>query len=114
MIVIENKNREHHVLSFFEQFRSLCNDLQNLGVGYGLTYPVDSPFPPTYLASAFGIPLSEKRLQKRTTMLENWMKSIFKRIHTYPIPAQILFSEFLSLKDGNEERENNKNEILAM
>jgi hypothetical protein len=47
-------------------------------------------------------------------MLENWMKSIFKRIHTYPIPAQILFSEFLSLKDGNEERENNKNEILAM
>jgi hypothetical protein len=50
----------------------------------------------------------------RVTNLGKWMRSLFKRFHLFPISAQIMISEFISLKDKDEQKETNKNEILAM
>jgi len=114
IITIENYQKQHKVLHFFQTYRSLCLDLQNMGVGQNLSYPLDCAFPPTYVWSSLGFPLSESKIKQRCDMLEKWMTSVIRKFHKFPIPVQIVISDFLSLHDGDEEKENNKNEILTM
>ena len=47
----------------FKVYRDLYNALKEVGVS------VEAPFPPTYLRSKFGIPLSEELLRHRTQLL---------------------------------------------
>jgi hypothetical protein len=58
-------SRQHNVLHFFQDYRQLAADLAKMGIGHQLLYTVDVPFPPTYLLSSLGIPLSERQLEKR-------------------------------------------------
>jgi hypothetical protein len=57
--------RQHNVLHFFQDYRQFAADLAKMGIGHQLTYTIDVPFPPTYLISSLGIPLSERKLEKR-------------------------------------------------
>lgn len=58
-----NHELEWHVKYRFKVYRELYNALKELEV------TVDAPFPPTYLRSKFGIPLSEELLLHRTQLL---------------------------------------------
>ena len=77
------------VVKFFDQYRTLSNNLADLGVGENLKYPLDAKFPPSQSASMFGISMSEDALQQRCYMLNKWMGALFAVFHTLPPEAQV-------------------------
>lgn len=55
----------HVVVKFFDQYRSLCEQLEELQVGENKKIPLPAPFPPSYKKSFIGLGLSEDDLQQR-------------------------------------------------
>lgn len=65
-IRIKNSDTSPHVVvKFFNQYRTLCADLEKEGVGENLRIDIETPFPPSQKSSLLGIAMSEDALQQR-------------------------------------------------
>ena len=94
----------HTVIKFFDEYRTLCQGLEKLGVGDGCLVPVANKFPPNHGASKLGFSMGEEALQQRCFMLNKWMGEVFRLYTTpMPLPAQQLFEQFLSLAPDEAE-----------
>lgn len=52
-------------MKFFDQYRSLQEQLMNLGIGENKAIHIEAQFPPTHKTSMFGVGLGEEMLQQR-------------------------------------------------
>lgn len=64
-ITIENCKKSHKVLHFFHTYRELYLNLQSMGVGEKLSYPINCEFPPTYMWSSLGFKMPQEKLEER-------------------------------------------------
>lgn len=95
----------HTVIKFFDDYRTLCQGLEKLGVGDGCVVPVANKFPPSHSASKLGFSMGEEALQQRCFLLNKWMGEVFRLYTTPGMPpaAQALFEQFLSLATNDDE-----------
>lgn len=58
--------KPHSVERFFDQYRTLQEQLKRLGIAeHGSVIDISTPFPPTHLISSLGMRLSEELLDQR-------------------------------------------------
>ena len=53
---------------FFDECRTLCEQLEHHGVGHGKAVAIVSQFPPSFLKSKFGQALNAEELQQRIVL----------------------------------------------
>lgn len=70
-IIIENCNKTHKILHFFHTYRELYLNLQSMGVGEKLFYPINCEFPPTYIWSSLGFSMPPGKIEERYILCLN-------------------------------------------
>eukprot|EP01038_Epipyxis_sp_PR26KG_P004348 gene4348-6152_t len=109
------KTTPHVVVKFFDEYRTLSQQLAAMGIGEDLpVINISAAFPPSYKSSLLGVKMTEEALQQRCFLLNKWMSALFSVYQNLPPEAQSLISTFLKLSDDNPSAEANKNLLLEL